>query len=358
MEIQSFIPNDHHPFLMAGPCSAETKAQVQQTVDELIQFVPQVDVIRAGIWKPRTRPNAFEGVGAIGLSWIKEAAKKYNKPCTVEVANTEHVEAVLKAGIDILWIGARSTVSPFIVQEIAEALRGVDIPVMIKNPVNPDLELWIGAFERMEKVGIKKLAAIHRGFSSYTKTEYRNKPTWELPIELKRRIPNLPIICDPSHICGRRDTLQKVSQKAMDLNFDGLMIESHFQPDEAWSDAKQQITPEQLAKLLSQIIYRENINLEEEEHASLNELRSKIDRIDNYIIQLLSERMGVSEEIGVYKAANNLKIYQPERWAIIVDRCLKIGTINGLSEDFLLKLIQQIHKESIRHQTMVMNKEQ
>lgn len=358
MQIDSFIPADKHPFLIAGPCSAETETQVHQTVDELMKYLPQLDLIRAGIWKPRTRPNAFEGVGKVGLTWLKEAANRYGKPCTVEVANKAHVEAALDAGIDVLWIGARSTVSPFIVQEIADVLRGVDIPVMVKNPVNPDIDLWIGSFERLEKAGITKLAAVHRGFSSYTKTEYRNKPTWELPIELKRRLPNLPIICDPSHICGRRDTLQKVSQKAMDLNFDGLMIESHITPDLAWSDAKQQITPEQLAHLLSQLVYRDNVTLEGEEHAALNELRSKIDRIDNYIIELLAERMGVSEEIGIYKAANNLKIYQPERWAIIVDRCLKIGSANGLTEPFLLKLMQQIHKESIRHQTQVMNRDE
>ena len=350
------IHSGNRPLLISGPCSAETEEQVNITIDQLIQYNPNLHVLRAGIWKPRTRPGAFEGVGAEGLPWIKNAAIRHAKPCMVEVANKIHVEEALKAGIDMLWIGARTTVNPFVVQEIADALNGIDIPVFIKNPVNPDLDLWIGAFERLQKAGITKLVAIHRGFSSYTKSEYRNKPNWEIPIELKRRLPELAIVCDPSHICGRRDILLKVAQKAMDLNFDGLMIESHYQPDEAWSDAKQQITPQQLQELLSNIIYRENKMMNTEDDNLLTEMRSKIDRIDNYIIELLAERMSISEEIGSYKAKNNITIYQPQRWSQIVDRILKIGKESGLSESFLLQLIQQINKESIRHQTLIMNK--
>lgn len=354
--IDSFLSKEYKPYLISGPCSAETEEQVNTTIDQLAIQVPQIQVFRAGIWKPRTRPGVFEGVGEIGLKWIKNAAIKHQKPCIVEVANKSHVEAALKAGIDMLWIGARTSVNPFIVQEIADALRGINIPVFVKNPVNPDLDLWIGAFERLHKAGITQLAAIHRGFSSYTKTEYRNKPNWEIPIELKRRFPQLTMICDPSHICGRRDILLKVAQKAMDLNFDGLMIESHIQPNEAWSDAKQQITPLELKALITQIVFRENKILSADDDNALIELRSKIDRIDNYIIELLSERMTISEEIGTYKAKNNITIYQPERWSQIVDRMLKIGTENGLSSSFILQLIQQINKESIRHQTQVMNK--
>jgi chorismate mutase len=356
IEANTISTNKQKPFLISGPCSAETEEQVHQTIDALILHNPNIHVIRAGIWKPRTRPGAFEGIGKVGLSWLKDACTKHHKPCTVEVANKSHVEEALHAGIDMLWIGARTTVNPFGVQEIADALNGVDIPILIKNPVNPDIDLWIGAFERLNKAGIKNLTAIHRGFSSYTKSEYRNKPNWEIPIELKRRFPDLAMICDPSHICGRRDTLLKVAQKAMDLNFDGLMIESHINPDEAWSDANQQITPLQLKELLENIVLRENKIVDEETDLSLVEMRSKIDRIDNYIIELLAERMSISEEIGSYKAKNNITIYQPKRWSQIVDRMLKIGTQNGLSEAFILKLIQQINKESIRHQTNIMNK--
>lgn len=350
----------HHatkPYIISGPCSAETEEQVHQTLDALCAEVPQIAMFRAGIWKPRTRPGAFEGVGETALSWLKAAAQKHQKPCCVEVASAAHVEAALKANIDVLWIGARTTVNPFMVQDIADALQGCDIPVYIKNPVNPDLDLWMGAIERFYKVGLKKIGAIHRGFSSYAPSEYRNKPTWEIPIELKRRIPNIIMLCDPSHICGNRHMLEMVSQKAIDLRFDGVMIESHINPDAAWSDAKQQITPQALKQLLTNLVIRSQEPLTDDRLQALQDMRSKIDRIDNYIIELLAERMQVSEEIGAYKAQNNITIFQPERWAQIVERIVAIGKASGLSETFLMHLIQQINKESIRHQTKVMNKE-
>jgi chorismate mutase len=313
-------------------------------------------MIRAGIWKPRTRPDSFEGVGKDALPWLVNAAKAVNKPTCVEVATPEHVEACLQAGVDVLWVGARTTVNPFAVQELADALHGVPIPVMVKNPVNPDLELWIGALERLNKAGIKKLAAIHRGFSTYEKTLYRNRPSWEIPIDLKRRLPDLPMICDPSHICGRRDTLLQVAQTAMDLQFDGLMLESHRDPDAAWSDAKQQVTPENLKHLLDQLVLRSAGPISEEAHQHLASLRSRIDRIDNFILELLSERMGISSEIGEYKSLHNIAIYQPERWKEIVDRCLALGRSNGLTDEFILKLFQQVHHESIYHQSVAMKK--
>ena len=344
------------PWIISGPCSAENPDQVYQTVKEIVHYAPSVRLLRAGIWKPRTRPNAFEGVGQIGLPWIKEAGKEFGLPVTVEVANAVHVEQALKAGIDVLWIGARTTVNPFQVQEICEALKGVDIPVMVKNPVNPDLDLWIGAMERLNEAGISKLAAIHRGFSAYEKSNYRNRPSWEIPIELRRRIPKLPIICDPSHICGRRDLLQSVAQKAMDLNFDGLMIESHIDPDSALSDAQQQLKPEDLGQLIDRLIIRKSKLDPSEVHVPLNDLRAKIDRIDNYLLELYSERMSIVEEIGDYKRDNNMAIFQAERWRKIVDHALEVGKANGLSEDFILRVFQQIHNESIQHQIKVMSK--
>lgn len=345
------------PFIITGPCSVEGEEQVFDTVRQLIENAgDKIHLIRGGIWKPRTRPNSFEGVGEIGLPWLKSVGKEVGLPVTVEVANPEHVEAALKAEIDVLWIGARTTVSPFAVQEIADSLKGVDIPVLVKNPVNPDLELWLGAIERLNAVGIKKLGAIHRGFSSYEKTAYRNPPMWEIPIELRRRYPEIPIIVDPSHMGGSRDMIYTLAQQGMDMGFDGLMIESHRNPDKAWSDAKQQVTPQRLAEILNALIVRQP-KIATDELQPLRDLRARVDRIDDYIIELLSERMGISEQIGTLKKVNHLAIHQSERWAYIVKRALEKGRTGGLTEEFLLKLFQQIHNESIRHQSNVMEKE-
>ena len=343
------------PLVIAGPCSAETEDQVLQTVKRMVAASDQIGMIRAGVWKPRTRPNSFEGVGAIGLPWVKAAGNAVGLPVSVEVANSGHVELALKNEIDVLWIGARSTVSPFIVQEIADALRGVDIPVMVKNPVNPDLELWLGAIERFTQVGITKIVAIHRGFSTYEKSMYRNPPMWEIPIELRRRHPQIPIIVDPSHMGGTRELIYPLSQQAMDMGFDGLMIETHINPDKAWSDAKQQVTPEVLGDILHKLVIRQP-HLPENEFHTLHELRAKVDRIDDYIIEMLAERMGLSEQIGQFKKEHGLAIHQSERWAAIVKRALGNGKTGGLTEDFILKLFQQIHNESIIHQGKVMGK--
>jgi len=351
--LSSWSKTEEHPFVIAGPCSAETEEQVFKTVRAITSKTNKVNMLRAGIWKPRTRPNTFEGVGPVGLPWVINAGKEAGLPVCVEVANPLHVELCLKMGIDLLWIGARTTVSPFIIQEIAESLKGVDIPVMIKNPVNPDLDLWLGAVERFNNVGIKKLAVIHRGFSAYEKTIYRNPPMWEIPIELRRRHPEIPIIVDPSHMGGSRDLIQPLSQQAMDMGFDGLMIESHIQPDNAWSDAKQQLTPEVLGKILEDLVVRQ-ANVPQDEFKSLHELRARIDRIDNYIVELMGERMGISEEIGKFKKEHGLAIHQAARWSSIVQGALSNGRNIKLSDAFILKVFQQIHNESIRHQSLKM----
>lgn len=341
------------PFIISGPCSAETEEQVHETVQRLAK--QNVDAIRAGIWKPRTRPNSFEGIGSQGLRWLKDACKEVGLPAAVEVANEKHVYECLKFGIDILWIGARTTVNPFAVQEIADALQGADIPIMIKNPINPDLELWIGAVERLHKAGIRKIAAIHRGFSSYEKTKYRNKPYWEIPIELKRRIPDISIICDPSHICGSRELLASVCQKAMDLNFDGLIIESHRDPSQAWSDAAQQVTPEALGEIINNLVLRKVSTDDQEFNSQLEDLRSKINRIDDELIEILAQRMDISEEIGLCKKNNNITILQPNRWDEILKKSLEKGTKKGLSDKIITDVFQAIHNESITRQNSIMN---
>lgn len=352
--LNDWFPLNDCPLVIAGPCSAEGEEQVMNTVLQIVEHTQgKVQMIRAGIWKPRTRPNSFEGVGEIGLPWVKNAGRAVGLPVTVEVANPEHVEAALKNEIDVLWIGARTTVSPFAIQEIADALRGVDIPVLVKNPINPDLELWIGAMERLNQAGVKKLGAIHRGFSSYEKTIYRNPPMWEIPIELRRRYPQIPIILDPSHMGGTRDLIATLSQQGMDMGFDGLMIESHINPDKAWSDAKQQVTPQRLGEILNALIVRKP-TMADSGLQSLHDLRARIDRIDDYIIELLAERMGISEQIGEVKKENQLAVHQSARWAQIVKRALEKGQTGGLTEDFILKLFQQVHNESIRHQSKVM----
>jgi chorismate mutase len=341
------------PLIMAGPCSAETEQQVMATARQLKER--GIHIFRAGIWKPRTRPNSFEGVGKKGLPWLKKVKEELGMYTATEVANTAHVFESLKYGVDILWIGARTTANPFAVQEIADALSGVKIPVLVKNPVNPDVELWIGAFERLNQVGIKKLAAIHRGFSIYGKSYYRNDPQWQIPIELKRLAPDLPIITDPSHICGNRDSLFEISQEAMDLNFDGLIIETHENPDQALSDASQQITPEALKQMLDNLVMRKpNIDNARAMH-TIEDLRRQIDKFDDKLIEILEDRMKVADKIGKYKKENNMTILQSSRWDELLKNRLALAEIKGLSEDFIMKVFRAIHQESINHQTKVMN---
>jgi chorismate mutase len=342
------------PLIIAGPCSAETEEQVLETAVRLHK-TGKVDMMRAGIWKPRTRPGSFEGIGTKGLPWLQQARKVTGMPMTVEVATAKQVEDALHFEIDVLWIGARTTVNPFSVQEVADALRGVDVPVLIKNPINPDLELWIGAVERVAKAGIKQIGLIHRGFSSYGNTEYRNAPMWHLAIEMKRRNPEMMMINDPSHICGRRDILQDVAQKAIDLDYDGLIIESHIDPDKAWSDAKQQITPERLAEMLDSITWRKEDVPSAEYHAALEKLRQQINHLDDELMQILSQRMKVAERIGQYKKDNNITILQTNRWNEILERAFKKGEKLGLSKEFITKYFDAMHMESINHQNKIMN---
>jgi chorismate mutase len=342
------------PLIIAGPCSAESEEQVIETARLLHKN--GIKVFRAGIWKPRTRPNAFEGVGPIGLPWLRRVKEEFGMLTAIEVANVKHVYEALKAGIDILWIGARTTANPFSVQEIADSLKGVDIPVMVKNPVNPDAELWIGALERINNAGIKRIAAIHRGFSTYNKTEYRNSPQWEIPIELRRRIPDLPIITDPSHICGNKKLLQEVSQRSVDLNFDGLMIETHINPEKALSDAAQQLTPEELKTLLNSLIIRKSKIEDTLLLTTLEELRQEIDNFDDKLMEILDSRMGISRKIGEYKKKHNITILQTSRWDQLLKRRIKLAGKKGLSEEFITKVFRAIHQESINHQTKVMNK--
>lgn len=341
------------PMIIAGPCSAETEEQMIETATQIKESC-QIDLLRAGIWKPRTRPDSFEGVGEVGLSWLVNAGKELGVPTTTEVANTRHVEQALKAGVDVLWIGARTTVNPFAVQEIADALKGVGIPVLVKNPVNPDLELWIGAFERLEKSGITELGAIHRGFSVYKHAKYRNVPNWEIPIALHERLPDLPIINDPSHITGNRDLLLEVSQKAMDLNFDGLIIETHRDPDAAWSDAAQQLTPKNLGILLDSLVLRSQDSEKlDTEHISI--LREKIGDLDDRLFDILMVRMQLSEDIGCFKKEHNITILQPEHWKKLISARLGRASEYNLSDRFVRQVMDAIHQESIRHQARVMN---
>ncbi len=342
------------PLIISGPCSAETEEQVLETAVRLHK-TGKVDVMRAGIWKPRTRPGSFEGIGTKGLPWLQQAKKVTGIPVAVEVATAKQVEDALHFDVDILWIGARTTVNPFSVQEVADALRGVDVPVLIKNPINPDLELWTGAVERVAKAGIKQIGLIHRGFSSYGNTEYRNAPMWHLAIEMKRRNPGLMMINDPSHICGRRDILLDVAQKAIDLDFDGLIIESHIDPDNAWSDAKQQITPEKLAEMLNSIVWRKEDSGSEEFHAALEKLRQQINHLDDELMQILGQRMKVAEKIGQYKKENNITILQTNRWNAILERAFAQGDKLGLSREFVTKYFDAVHMESINHQNKIMN---
>lgn len=343
----------HRPLVIAGPCSAESEQQLFETAKVL--KTGGIEILRAGLWKPRTHPNSFEGMGAMGLPWLQQIQRELGMKVATEVANAKHVEEVLKAGIDLLWIGARTTTNPFAMQEIAEALRGEDVPVFVKNPVNPDVELWAGALMRLNLVGVKKIGVIHRGFSIYGASKYRNVPQWQLPIEMKRRYPDLLMINDPSHIAGNRDYLFEVAQQAMDLGFSGLMIETHVCPEKALSDAAQQITPAALFQLLEKLIIRvgdsENLKYRE----SIEELRSQIDVIDQDLLDLLAKRMGISAEIGQYKKENNITILQPERWDAILVQVFKKGEQRGLQREFLEKIFKAIHQASIDRQTEIMN---
>ncbi len=342
------------PLIISGPCSAETEEQVMETATRL-KKTGKVDALRAGIWKPRTRPGSFEGVGTKGLNWLMQAKKITGLPVAVEVATAKQVEDALHFDIDILWIGARTTVNPFSVQEVADALRGANVPVLIKNPINPDLELWIGAVERVAKAGIKNIGLIHRGFSSYGNTEYRNAPMWHMAIEMKRRNPGMMIINDPSHISGNRTLLQSVAQKAIDLDFDGIMIESHIDPDKAWSDAKQQVTPERLAEILGGIKWRHETTDQKEFVVALEKLREQINHVDDELMQLLGQRMKIAEKIGEYKKNNNITILQTSRWNEILERAAKKGEALGLSKEFITKYYDAVHMESINHQNNIMN---
>ena len=343
----------NHPLVIAGPCSAETEGQVLKIAHELKNT--DVSVYRAGIWKPRTRPGMFEGVGAIGLKWLDKVKKETGLLTATEVANASHVKLALEYDIDVLWIGARSTVSPFIVQEIADALKDTDKIVLVKNPVNPDLSLWLGGLERLYSANINKLGVIHRGFSTYEKSKYRNNPEWQLPIELQNRFPDIPLICDPSHIAGRRDILQDISQTALDLNFDGLMIETHIDPDNAWSDAAQQITPEVLVQMMEDLKIRTLTSDEADYKNQLNTLRTQIDVIDHGILETLGKRMKVAMSIGELKKKKNVAVLQTKRWNEILGNMILEGEKKGLSEEFVLKMFKAIHQESINNQEKVIN---
>ena len=344
------------PVLIAGPCSAETEEQVMQTARELA--AQQIDLFRAGIWKPRTRPGSFEGVGTPGLAWLRRVKEETGLRVSTEVASTQHVFEALKYGIDVVWLGARTTVNPFSVQEVADALKGVDIPVMVKNPINPDLKLWIGAIERIYAAGIKRIAVIHRGFSYHGDTKYRNVPRWQIPIELKRQFPELQVIVDHSHICGNRHMLLAVVQQAMDLNYGGVMTEVHPDPDRAWSDAAQQVTPAAYADLMKQVVLRNPTTDDPEFLEHIDHLRHEIDEIDEELIGLLGRRMQIADGIGRYKKRNNIAILQSDRWNAILERAIAQGKAHNLSEEFMAVILRAIHQESINHQEKVMTEKE
>jgi chorismate mutase len=349
------IKNDQIPLGIVGPCSAETEEQVMATAKDLIH--KNVHVFRAGVWKPRTKPGSFEGVGEPGLKWLQKVKKEYGIKVGTEVATEQHVKLAIEHGIDMLWIGARTTVNPFAVQEIADAIKkydGLDIPVLIKNPINPDLELWIGAFERLNKVGVKKLGAIHRGFSTYEKINYRNVPKWQIPIEFKRRLPNIPMICDPSHIGGKRDLIYDISQTALNLEFDGLMIESHVDPDNAWSDASQQVTPINAVQITEKLHLRNHAAENSKVTNKIEALRKQIDELDHRIIAMLAQRMDVAKQIGETKKESNVAILQVDRWSELVSDRKKQGESEGLSDEFVTKVLEAIHQESINNQNKLM----
>ena len=337
------------PVVIAGPCSAESEEQVMQVAAELSKR--GVGIFRAGIWKPRTRPGCFEGVGKVGLSWLARVKKELGLYVTTEVATAEHVEQALEAGVDILWVGARTTTNPFAVQEVADALHGCDVPVLVKNPVNPDIELWIGAMERLNNAGVTRIGAIHRGFSSYGEKCFRNAPQWQLPIELRRRLPGLPLLCDPSHIAGKRELILTLSQQAMDLNFDGLMIETHCNPYCALSDARQQVTPDELMVILGKLVHRVAVA----DNADFQSYREQMDEIDNELMRLLSKRMEIAREIGELKREKGLMVFQPLRYNVVMERCMKQCANGRIDADVVREIFELIHSESIRQQLSVMN---
>ena len=352
LELQPLnLPSDNNqrPFVIAGPCSAETEEQVMTTAMQLAK--KGCYNFRAGVWKPRTKPGGFEGHGETALKWMAQVKQDTHMQIGTEVATPEHVELAMKYGMDILWIGARTSANPFAMQALADAMKGLDIPVFVKNPVNPDLELWIGALERLNGAGVKRLGAIHRGFSSYDKTIYRNMPMWQIAIELRRRNSELPIICDPSHMGGKRDLIAPLCQQAMDLGFDGLMVESHCDPDKAWSDAKQQVTPDVLDYILSILQIRNSMNT----HDGINELRKEIDALDNQLMELLSNRMRVCRKIGHYKKEHNMTVLQTGRYNEILDKRGAQGSLCGMSAEFVKKIYEHIHEESVRQQIEIVN---
>ncbi|PQJ31830.1 3-deoxy-7-phosphoheptulonate synthase [Nonlabens arenilitoris] len=355
-EFRTWLDNHklEHPIVIAGPCSAETEDQVLRIAHDLKDS--DVTYLRAGIWKPRTRPGNFEGVGAIGLKWLQKAKAETGLLTATEVANRAHVELALEHDIDLLWIGARSTVSPFIVQEIADALEGTDKVVLVKNPVNPDLALWIGAVERFHTANIKNLGVIHRGFSTYEKSKYRNIPEWQIAVDFQTRFPDIPLICDPSHITGKRDMIFEVSQTALDLNYDGLMIETHYDPDNAWSDAAQQVTPETLLQIFQDLRIRKEQDDEVGFQSKLGVLRAQIDVIDSNIIETLGKRMKTADAIGALKKERNVAVLQSKRWNEILGKMILAGEEQGLSEEFILRVFKAVHQESINHQEKVINK--
>lgn len=345
------FPSDRkRPFVIAGPCSAETEEQVMTTARQLAS--KGCHMFRAGVWKPRTKPGGFEGHGEPALAWLQQVKKETGMLTAIEVAKPEHVELALKYGVDILWIGARTTVNPFAVQELADSLKGVDIPVLVKNPVSPDLELWIGALLRFNRAGIKRLGAIHRGFSSVDQKLYRNAPMWHIPIELRRRYTNLPIVCDPSHMGGRRDLVAPLCQQAMDMGFDGLIVESHCNPDEAWSDASQQLVPDVLDFIIDRLVIRDNAEMTE----SLASLRKQIDEMDNALMDLLTKRMRISREIAIYKKEHNMAVVQATRYNEILDKRGAQGSLCGMNPDFVRRIYEAIHEESVRQQMEIINK--
>ncbi len=349
----NFLGKEHvqgTPMVIAGPCSAESEGQMMETARQLAAI--GVRIFRAGIWKPRTKPGCFEGKGEEALPWLKKVKTETGMAVATEVATPEHVELALQYGVDYLWIGARTTTNPFAVQAIADSLQGVDVPVLVKNPVNPDLDLWIGALERLNRAGVTSLAAVHRGFSYYGKKMYRNVPMWQIPIELRRRLPQLPVFCDPSHIGGRRDLVEPLCQQALDLGFEGLMIESHISPDEAWSDAQQQLTPTVLSQILGRLVIRRN----KSESAEIKQMRLQIDDIDNQILELLSKRLHVCREIGEYKKCHNMPVLQPTRYDEVLNKRSLNAKICGLAPDFVKRIFEEIHEESVKQQMGIVEK--
>ncbi len=355
--IKTWLPHINNPLLIAGPCSLETEEQTVETA-KLLAKDHRVFIYRGGIWKPRTRPGSFEGVGSIGLKWLQTVQKETGLPVGTEVANAQHTEEALNAGVDVLWIGARSTASPFVVQEIADVLKGTNAVVMVKNPVNPDVQLWMGAIERVYQSGIKNIVAIHRGFTPFRDSQYRNYPNWKTVIELRRLMPNLPIICDPSHIAGKREYLFEISQKAFDMGLEGLMIESHIDPSCALSDAAQQLTPADLGKLLDKLIIRHENADNPDFETRLDVLRNRIDAIDTELLEILSSRIEIVKQIGKYKKENNVTALQINRWAQLMENRVNLGKKLDINDKFVQTLFQLIHEDSVRMQTEIMDSEE